>query len=125
MESVMLSAHPRIIYESIEKGSWADSPLMQNLWAGLLASSCTEDGKDESNLIFINLLAQLTSSQGVIIKHVCENAKIGKSPGGWLNSENFQLDVEFLQALTGIDDVYQIDHELDHLRGLELIVGGG
>ncbi|MEW8022337.1 MAG: Abi-alpha family protein [Candidatus Thiodiazotropha endolucinida] len=124
MSHVTLSAHPRIVYESIEKGSWAEDVTMQNMWAGLLASSCTKEGKDESNLIFINYLSQLTSSQGKIIKHICEHAKVGRSPGGWISAEELVLDVEILRALTGIDDEHQIDHELDHLRGLELIAGG-
>ncbi len=34
-----ISAHPRIIYSTIESGSWAEDDFMQNFWAGLLASS--------------------------------------------------------------------------------------
>lgn len=124
MEHTILSAHPRIIYESIEKGSWAENPTMQNLWAGLLASSCTRDGKDESNLIFITILSQMTSSQGVMLKYACETAKIGKSSAGWIIAEHFELEADFLKAITGISDLHQIDHELDHLRALELINGG-
>lgn len=124
MESAVLSAHPRIIYESIEKGSWAENPAMQNLWAGLLASSCTPDGKDESNLTFINILSQLTSTQGLVVKHICENAKVGKSQGGWVMAEYMRVEGEFLQALTGIQDIHQLDHELDHLRALQLITSG-
>ena len=124
MAHTVLSAHPRIVYEAIEKGSWAEDPTMQNLWAGLLASSCTQDGKDESNLIFITILSQLTSSQGLVLKHSCEHARVGKSPGGWIVAEHLQVEAEFLAALTGISDPHQIDHQLDHLRSLELISGG-
>ena len=31
----------------IEKGSWVDDNKVQDMWAGLLASSCNEDGRDE------------------------------------------------------------------------------
>ncbi|WP_236446840.1 hypothetical protein, partial [Pseudomonas syringae] len=57
-----LSAHPRVVFKTIEDSSWTDDDVVLSLWGGLLASSCTESGSDESNLMFINLLSQLTSS---------------------------------------------------------------
>jgi len=53
-----VQAHPRILGSIIDNCSWTDDAELQDLWAGLLASSCTSDGKDESNLIFTNLLGQ-------------------------------------------------------------------
>src|SRR3712207_2050808 len=38
-------AHPRIVGKVIEHGSWEDDESVQMMWAGLLASSCTADGK--------------------------------------------------------------------------------
>ena len=46
-------AHPILVSSIIENGSWSDCDEIQDMWAGLLASSCTESGGDESNLIFI------------------------------------------------------------------------
>ena len=48
-------AHPRLVGIVLEIGSWTDADEIQELWAGLLASSCTPDGQDQSNLIFLNL----------------------------------------------------------------------
>lgn len=97
---------------------------MQSLWAGLLASSCTPDGKDESNIILINLLSQLTSSQARIISHVCQNAKTYKGGGGFICSDWFYMEADELLQISGIQDIHQLDRELDHLRGLELINSG-
>src|ERR1039457_4472912 len=36
-----LEAHPRLAWQIIEKGSWTDDEVIQNMWAGLLASSCS------------------------------------------------------------------------------------
>jgi len=121
---VAISAHPRMIYATIENGSWAEEDLMQNFWAGLLASSCTPNGKDESNLIFINMLSQLTSSQAKLIKYVCENVGIYKSIAGWIGADNLFMEADELIKITGIEDLHQLDRELDHLRALELIRGG-
>jgi len=119
-----ISAHPRIIYSTIENGSWAEDDFMQNFWAGLLASSCTQDGKDESNLILIGILSQLTSSQAKLIAYACKNSKPYKSKGGWIAAHEVEATADELIEVTGINDLQQIDRELDHLRSLELITTG-
>ena len=73
-EAGRLQAHPRMVMRVIEDGSWSDDATVQKMWAGLLASSCCPDGRDESNLMFINLLGQLTSSQVRILRFACETA---------------------------------------------------
>jgi hypothetical protein len=97
---------------------------MQSLWAGLLASSCTPDGKDESNIILINLLSQLTSSQAKIISYICQNANTYMGKSGFITTDFFYLEADRLLEISGIDDIHQLDRELDHLRGLELINSG-
>ena len=122
--NLVVSAHPKIIYSIIENGSWAEDDFIQNLWAGLLASSCTQDGKDESNLILINLLSQLTTNQAKIIKYNCETAKIYKSKHGLMQADELIVEPDLLIEITGISDLQQIDRELDHLRTLGLIQAG-
>lgn len=120
----LVSAHPRIIFSTIENGSWAENDLMQDFWAGLLASSCTPDGKDESNHILIGILSQLTASQAKLIKHICETAKPYKSPAGWIASNGLFLESDEIVEVTEISDLHQLDRELDHMRNLGLIAGG-
>ncbi len=122
--NLVLHAHPRIIYSTIENGSWAEDDFMQSFWAGLLASSCSPDGKDESNLILINILSQLTTSQVKLINYVCETAKTFKSPAGWIYADYSYIEANDLMEITGITDFHQLDRELDHLRSLELIISG-
>lgn len=117
-------AHPRLVASIIENGSWIDMEFLQDMWAGLLSSSCTKDGKDESNLIFINLLNQITSSEAKIFNTCCEKAKKFISNAGWIYAQEFTLELSELQAITSIANVHRLDHELDHLRSLELIEGG-
>jgi len=124
VQGLVVSAHPRIIYSTLENGSWAEDDFMQNLWAGLLASSCTEDGKDESNIILIGLLSQLTSNQAKIITHICESATVYQSDNGFITCEKLIVTFEDVIEIAGISDIHQLDRELDHLRSLELIDGG-
>ena len=123
-EADQLHAHPRIVGQIIDAGSWSESDDIQDLWGGLLASSCTEDGRDESNLIFANLLGQLTSLQARVITYGCETATKAISPGGWIYAEDVHVDEAQLRQITGVDDIYRLDRELDFLRALELIEEG-
>src|SRR5688572_16408392 len=58
-EQLHFKAHPRIALSIIENCSLIDDDEVQELWAGLFASSCTQDGNDDENLIFVDLLKQL------------------------------------------------------------------
>jgi len=124
LKNQKLNAHPRIIYSTIENGSWAKDEFLQDLWAGLLASSCSLDGKDEGNLILVGLLSQLTTSQARLIKYVCETTTPFKNSGGWIESQDLIVEADDLKEIMRLDDLHQIDRELDHLRCLGLIVSG-
>lgn len=118
-------AHPRLVASVIENGSWADTASVQGLWAGLLTSSCTHDGTDQGNLIFINLLSQISTSEALLFQHLCEVAEKVKSEGGWIGPKSLlNMTISDLQNITGLSEIYRIDLELDHLRTLGLTEGG-
>ena len=119
--NIDLSASPRIVNNILENGSWIDDNRIQEMWAGLLASACTKEGKDESNLIFINLLSQLTYSEVNIMNYCCENAEKCITQHGLIFAKDFIINLEILRDISGIIDIHQIDRELDHLRSLELL----
>jgi len=117
-------APPRLINESLNHASWADSEEVQQMWAGLLASSCTADGRNDSNWIFINLLGQLTEMQARVLKAACETATKNIQPNGLIGGEALYQTATELVALTECADIQRIDRELDHLRALGLIQFG-
>jgi hypothetical protein len=119
--------HPRMLSSIIENVSWSDDDEIQELWAGLLVSSCTKDGKDDSNLMFINLLSQLSNSQVKILNYGCVNSKKLVSKGGWMHTESLEVSLKDLQNICQIEDFHHIDRELDHLRAVQLLdaFGGG
>lgn len=117
-------APPRIVVKVIEEGSWAENNKVQDLWAGLLASSCTADGKDDGNLIFIHILSQLNSTQVALLENICLGAPVYVTRAGWLCSDTYTLDLGEIKRVMGLDNIYRLDLELDHLRSLQLIEGG-
>jgi hypothetical protein len=114
-------AHPRLIAQIIEQGSWIEAEDVQALWAGLLASSCTEDGKDDSNLMSIDFLGRLTLSEAGILDHICGSSTKVVTRAGWIAAELFYMTLLELQEITHLSDFYRIDRELDHLCTLGLI----
>lgn len=118
-------AHPRLVASIIEHGSWADDPNFQAIWGGLLASSCSPDGRDDSNLIFVNLLSNLTGIQIRVLAYACEQCEKTASPLGliWPTTE-LRINEEKLKEIASSDDLHRIDRELDNLRGHELINNG-
>ena len=92
------------------------------MWAGLLASSCTIDGQDDSNLMFIDLLSRLTVSQVRIIDYACKTARIRKVRDGLLFPDVLICTPEDLKAVSLIDDIHWLDRELDHLVSIGLLL---
>ena len=118
------SAPPRLVHTIIEEGSWTEDDRIHSFWAGLLASSCTKDGTDEGNLVFVNILKQLTSLGAQILDYACDISEKSVTEGGWLASEPVTIERDELVELTGESDIQRLDRELDHLRSLELILEG-
>jgi len=114
-------AHPRIVGAVIEHGSWADEDDVRSMWAGLLASACTESGRSQENLIYVNLLAQLTTSQARILSFACCEATKIKSETGLLLANYFTATVEQIIAVSGTTDIHTLDLEIDHLREVGLL----
>jgi len=116
-----LSAPTRLVHKIIEEGSLIDDEDVQKMWAGLLASSCTLDGKDESNLIYIDLLSKLTSSEVALVNDLCNYTRKCVEHNGLISAKFLNLGLDILQIISGFKDVHQIDHIINHLESLGLV----
>lgn len=122
---IQLKAHPRVAMSIIENASVVDDEILQEWWAGLFASSCTEDGRDDQNLVFSNLLKQLTVLQVKLLGYCCINCIKSRYPNGLiLCRDKIQMDIDKIIEITGVDDMYRIDREIDHLGYLGLLTSG-
>ncbi|MEX3982139.1 Abi-alpha family protein [Paraburkholderia sp. EG287A] len=117
--------HPRLAGKIIEKSSWVDADHLQDMWAGLFASSCTPSGTDDSNLTFINLLDQLTASEARLVEFVCKGEQIHVSEHRLvLGDTQKMVPLDGLRKVTGIESASELDIALDHLHGMGLLVLG-
>jgi len=123
-DNEQVKAHPRLVMKVLEEGSWSEEDEVQGMWAGLLASSRSDGGGDDSNLIFINSLAQMTTPEALTLKYLCAQAEKFRTESGVINAKWLHLTITELRSISGIEDLHRIDRELDHLRSMELIEGG-
>jgi hypothetical protein len=114
-------AHPRLVHKFMEEGSWVDDALVQDMWAGLLSSSCTEEGDDDSNLVFTNILSQLTKLEAKILRLACERAEKEVSTKGFVFARPLMMNREEFPPLVEESDIQRLDRELDHLRTMGLL----
>lgn len=119
-----VKVHPRIAHSIFEEASWIEDEIIHDMWAGLLASGCEQTGLDDSNVIFIAILKQLTALQVRVLRFAVENATKLISESGWPCAKKITCPLQDLKTICQTEDIFRIDRELDHLRSLELIGDG-
>jgi hypothetical protein len=110
-----MKAPLRMVLRILEDGAWADDDRAQQLWGGLLSTTCTKEGDDESNLIFIGPLSQLTSNHVRILSTACSRATKVVSESGSISAEPLVCAMEEVVAITGTRDIAKIDRDIAHL----------
>ena len=123
-KEINLTANARVGISIMEGCSEVDNEELQDLWAGLFVSSCTPDGKDDSNMNFVDLLRRMSSVEAKIIDYACKNSTKFLYPNKLILSDGLTISFEELVAVTGTNDLYRLDSELDHMRSIELLVSG-
>lgn len=113
------TADPKVALSIIENASNEKEPELQAMWAGLFVSSIRDNPNDE-NLIYTNILRQLTLHEARIIKYMCENCSvtfpIGSLP--MINGKSLYGN-EFAQ-FTGVGNISYTESLLAHINSLNL-----
>lgn len=117
---LQIQANAHVGLSIIEECSKIDDEELQTLWAGLFASSCTKEGKDDSNIIFVDILKRLSSVEARILAYACVHCPKVIYPNGLIVPGTVRVNFPDLVRITGIDDVYRLDREFDHLGSLSL-----
>lgn len=120
-----LSVHPRLACMAIDDGSWAETDEVQDMWAGLLIASHSNNGESDANLVFLNLLKQLTKQQARLFNHFCSTCGKIRSPVGFVHARPLTMTVADLLGVAGTENPHEIDVNLDYLRELGLLNPNG
>lgn len=121
-DNVKMRAHPALVMRILEDGSWAENERIQQFWAGLLATACTTAKDNQSNMIFIDMLSQLTTVHARIFTAACAKATIVESKHGGVNACRLGCSAEEMIQIAGLHDLVKIDRDLEHLAELGLLV---
>ncbi len=73
-------AHPGVVLRILESGSWAEFDQIKRYWGGLLASSCTSDGKDISNLHHVDSFSLMRVMHFQLLAEGCRHVDEGEEP---------------------------------------------
>lgn len=122
---LQILANARVGLSILDECSMIDDEELQDMWAGLFASSCTIDGMDDSNMIFVDLLKRISTVEARILKYGCVHCRKEIYPSGLIvPSETLEVSLEKLEEITGLTDVNRLDRELDHMTSLSLLLKG-
>lgn len=123
-QELNLCANARVGLSIMENSSEVDSDELLALWAGLFVSSCTPDGRDDSNMNFVDLLRRMSSVEARIIDYACRNCKKRLFPNKLILANDITVTFPELTKIAGTENVYRLDSELDHMRSIELLSSG-
>ncbi len=70
-----LTANARVGLAIMEESSKVDNEELQNMWAGLFSSSCTPDGRDDSNMNFVDLIRRMSSVEAKNVDYACTHCQ--------------------------------------------------
>lgn len=124
-----VTVHPRIAAAIVNEGAWTEDVVLQEMWGGLLASSCKPTDPDDQTLIYVNLLKQLTALEARILNLACVRMPKRTNIQGLLiapasSYAECRMDVDELMKIVGCTDIHLLDRDLDHLHSLGLLYGG-
>lgn len=123
-QDLQLTANARVGFSIFNDGSVVDDDELQNMWAGLFVSSCTKEGKDDNNLVFVNILRQLSSFEAKILKYACENSTKYITESGFVISDSLKIPLAKIMEVGGVTNVAVIDSSFDHMVSLRLFSNG-
>jgi hypothetical protein len=119
-----LQAEPEMVVRILEDGACTDENWLRDFWGGLLATSCTSDGKDESTRGLVELFSQLTTYPVRILTVVCTRATKVVGGSGSISAKPLACKKEELKVTTESRGV-QIDRDIERLNDLGLIEKSG
>jgi len=110
-----LRAHAGYVEHLIKFGSWAIGSITKQMWAGLLATSCTPQGTDESNRELVDLLVNVTPTQALIFVVACNKAKDETGESQDREAKRVIFTPDEMKQLTGKTDLTRVATDIAYL----------
>jgi hypothetical protein len=121
-DSEQMRANTQIVFRVIEDGSWADEDWIKRFWSGLLATSCSADGREKTDTALVDRFAQLAPVHVRIFKEACSRATKFVSETGTVSAKPLIYSFEALQKVTDSKNNARIERDVHHLSSLDLFI---
>lgn len=120
-DSEKLRIPKELLLRIVENGSWAEDDLSHRFWAGILATSCTQEGSDESNMHLVKIMSEFATIHSRLFDAACTRCtKILWEPGS-ISALPVVCSSEELIQIAGAHDLMKIDRNLLQLADLGLL----
>lgn len=116
-----MRADARTVLRVVADGSWADEDWIQQLWAGLLVTSCAVNPKNQLDSDFADRFSQLAPVHLRIFKAACTQAEKFESDDWAVVSKPLICEVKTLQQISGVQSLAKIERDVFHLADLGLL----
>ena len=116
-----MHAPASVVLRVVKEGSWAEDTATQNLWSGILVTACTMTGDDESNLPYIDLLAEMATVDTRLYVEACSKAPKVFATNGAVSASPLMRTADEMIHLTGTKDLSKIDRNILQLSILGLL----
>ena len=117
-----LQLSPRILSLIYENGSWVEDRLLQKMWAGLMASSCYDDGSDKS-IIYVDILSKISKAEAELLNYISRSCEwritVLENIVEALPVFPTPLELKKVTELESFEDIIEV---VSHLEVLGLIV---
>ena len=110
-----------VVMRVVQEGSWAEDRTTYQLWAGILATACNLMGDDESNLPYIDLLAELAAIDGRLLTTACQKSHKLFASSGVVSAQPLICTPQDLMQIAGAHDLMKIDRNIFQLANLGLL----
>jgi hypothetical protein len=121
-DAAKMRAHPQIVVNILQYGSWAQDDLTRQLWIGLFVTSCHMNAIDKSSHDIVDLLVSVTPVQGLILVTACKRLMERRPETGNVPSARVIYTTQEMSRLTGIYDPIRLGVEITRLFDAGLIV---
>jgi hypothetical protein len=116
-----MRADSKLVAHILREGSWAHSLQQKQLWIGLFVNSCKLEGWDDSNMVFADMLVNITPAQATIFIEGCNRALQSMQETDAAPPHRIILSPNEIVELTHMYDLTRIATDVAYLYNLSVI----
>jgi hypothetical protein len=110
-----LRAPGHVVASILRNGSWENDELIERMWAGMLVSSGTLTGSDQSSLELVDLMTRVTPIQAKIFQAGCRKALETMQAGEAVPRQPIIVTPEEIVEITDMHDLSRVAMNVAYL----------